>query len=184
MLLRSAGIPHEAMGARVDEDTVKAALISEGATPRDIADTLAELKAQKVANRHPEALVLGSDQVLALKSELFSKADSKGDLVAQLAQLQGQTHILYSAAVLYEGMEPVWRHVGAARMTMRALSHDYIADYVDTFWDEIQYCVGGYRAEAEGIRLFTQIVGDMPTIMGLPLLPLQSYLATRGVISQ
>ena len=181
-LLRQAGIPFEAMPARIDEEMVKASLESEGASPRDVADTLAELKAQRIANRHPETMVLGSDQVLAFQGKCFSKADTPDALKAQLADFQGQTHSLLSAAVIYKDGEPSWRHISTARMTMRTLSPSFIDDYVDTFWPEIQYCVGGYRAEAEGIRLFSSIQGDMPTIMGLPLLPLLAFLNLHGIV--
>ncbi len=63
-LLRMAGVEVEPVPARVDEETVRRALEAEGATPRDVADTLAEMKARKVAEKRPEALVLGCDQVL------------------------------------------------------------------------------------------------------------------------
>ncbi|WP_147126551.1 Maf family protein [Shimia ponticola] len=182
-LLTQAGVPFKAMPARIDEDMVKMSLEAEGATPRDIADTLAELKAQRVANKHPDQMVLGSDQVLAFQGKCLSKAANPNALKEQLAMLQGQTHSLLSAAVIYKDHEPMWRHVGTARMSMRTLSAQFIDDYVETYWSDIQYCVGGYRAEAEGIRLFSSIQGDMPTIMGLPLLPLLAFLALHDTVA-
>ena len=67
-MLRAAGIDIDIQPARVDETSLKAALISEGAIARDIADALAEAKARRVANRNPEAFVLGADQVLTCQS--------------------------------------------------------------------------------------------------------------------
>ena len=64
-LLRNAGLTVSAEAARIDEETIRQSLEAEQAKPREIADTLAELKAEKLANRHPTALVLGCDQVLA-----------------------------------------------------------------------------------------------------------------------
>ena len=181
-LLDHAGIVFEAVPARIDEDMITQSLIADGANPRDVADTLAELKAQKIANKSPDAWVLGSDQVLSLKGQMFSKPGTPEDAKDHLAQLQGQTHVLSSAGVIYEDGKPIWRHVSQARMTMRALSPEFISDYVDTYWDHIRHCVGCYRAESEGIRLFSQIFGDPPTIQGLPLLPLLAFLSVRGMV--
>lgn len=185
-LLHAARIEVEARPARIDEEAVKAAMEAEGALPRDLADTLAELKARKLAEKladtEPGALVLGCDQVLELKRRVFSKPQSPEDARDQLCALRGQTHRLLSAAVLYQNGEPVWRHVGEARLTMRNLSDAYIDDYLARNWDSIRYAVGCYKLEEEGVRLFSAIEGDHFTILGLPMLPLLSYLATRGII--
>jgi septum formation protein len=100
----------------------------------------------------------------------------------QLVDLSGQTHQLLSAAVLYYEGQPIWRHVGVARLTMRQASDAYLDAYLDRTWPAIQHSVGGYQLEAEGIRLFSAIEGDYFTILGLPLLPLLSYLSLRGFI--
>ena len=71
-MLQAAGIAVTALPARVDEESIRLALEAEGALPRDVADTLAEMKARKFADRHPEALVLGCDQVLVLDRKFFS----------------------------------------------------------------------------------------------------------------
>lgn len=182
-LLTQARIPHRALPPRVDEDTAKAALIAEGATPRDIADTLAELKARKLAQNNPTALVLGCDQTLSLATQLFSKPQSETDAITQLTQLQGQTHILHSALVLYDAAQPVWRHIATARMTMRPLSPAFITTYVARYWPAISHSVGGYLIESEGITLFSAIDGEHTGILGLPLPPFISYLASRGFIT-
>jgi septum formation protein len=84
--------------------------------------------------------------------------------------------------VLYDDGQAIWRHVGQARLTMRAFSEDYLDDYLARNWPEIGHSVGAYMLEAEGVRLFDRIEGDYFNILGLPLLPLLSYLATRGFI--
>ena len=181
-LLGNAGIEFVVDTPRVDEAAVKAALVHEGAGPRDVADALAELKASRVAARHPRHWVLGSDQVLSFAGEVMSKPESKDEAMEQLGRLQGQTHQLLSAAVLFEDGQPIWRHVGVARLTMRPLSRDFIREYVDTYWDEIRHCVGAFRIEEEGVRLFSRIDGDYYSILGLPLLELQAFLALRGKV--
>ena len=72
-MLRTAGLLVDAAAPRVDEASIRDALVAEGAHPRDIADTLAEMKARKVAEKRPGDLVLGCDQVLALDRETFAK---------------------------------------------------------------------------------------------------------------
>ncbi len=181
-LLEAAAIPVEALPARVDEDNIRAALEAEGAHPRDIADTLAEAKARKLAARHPERLVLGCDQVLEFDRRVWSKPETPDQALIQLKTLRGQTHRLLSAAVVYDRAQPVWRHVSRADLTMRQVSDRYLQDYVARNWQQIRHSVGAYQLEAEGVRLFSAIEGDYFTILGLPLLPLLDWLGTRGFI--
>ncbi|PJI85871.1 septum formation protein [Yoonia maricola] len=181
-LLRNAGVDFEISVARVDEDAVRASLQAEHASPRDIADTLAELKAQRVATRHSDALVIGCDQVLALDHAIYSKPETPDDAMDQLKSLRGQKHQLLSAAVIYGEGKPLWRHVGVVRLFMRDASDAYLHDYVDRNWDSIQHSVGAYKLEEEGVRLFTRIEGDYFNVLGLPLLELLSYLTLRGTL--
>jgi septum formation protein len=181
-MLRAAGVPHESIPARIDEDATKAALLSEGASPRDIADALAEMKARKLSMKNFGSLVLGCDQVLSFDKRLLSKPEDPEQAHTQLAALRGQTHQLLSAAVLYQDGEPLWRHVGVARLTMRQFSDAYLDDYITRNWDSIRWSVGGYKIEEEGVRLFSNIIGDHFTIQGLPLLELLSYLTLRGTL--
>ncbi len=178
--MQQAGLSATAIPARIDEDAVKSALLADDARPRDIADTLAEIKARKCAQKHPTALVLGCDQVLALGATVFDKPTSPADAISQITRLQGQTHTLFSAVVLYDNAKPVWRHIGQAHLTMRPLTPDFIADYVARNWHSIQHSVGCYKIEEEGRALFSAIEGDDTTIMGLPMPPLMGYLAQRG----
>ncbi len=181
-LLDGAGVSHDVVASRTDEDSVKKALEAEGAPPRDIADTLAEMKARKIAEKGQGGLVIGCDQVLSLKGRVLSKPKTIEDARGQLNALRGETHQLLSAAVIYEDLKPVWRHVGVARLSMRDFSDDYCDDYLARNWDSIRWSVGGYKIEEEGIRLFRMVQGDTFTIQGLPLLELLSYLTLRGTL--
>lgn len=181
-LLRRAGVAFDVVPARIDEAAIKQSLLAERAPPRDIADALAGLKAERIAAKHPDATVIGCDQVLSHAGRLLDKPDSPDTARAQLAALAGEKHQLVSAAVIYEDGGPVWRHIGVVEMQMRPLSSDFIADYVTRNWDSIRQAVGAYKLEEEGARLFTRIHGDYFAVLGLPLLDLLSYLALRGIL--
>ena len=181
-MLRAAAVEFEVVVPRVDEEALKAGLLAEGAPARDIADALAEMKAARVSGRRPEALVLGCDQTLSCDGRLFSKPATPDEAREQLRTLMGRTHRLHSAAVIYQHEEPVWRHVSEARLTMGRLSDEWLDGYLARNWEAVRHSVGGYRVEEEGVRLFTRIDGDHFTILGLPLLPLLSFLTLRGAI--
>lgn len=183
-LLKNAGLDFQVKIARVDEDAIKSALLAERATPRDIADTLAEMKARKISTKFPGAMVIGCDQVLDFKGELLSKPMSQDDAQTQLMALRGEQHMLLSAAVIYQDGEPIWRHVGKVRLRMRDFSDDYITGYIARNWDSIRHSVGAYKLEEEGVRLFSSIDGDYFNVLGMPLLQLLNFLTLRGVIDQ
>lgn len=183
-MLKSAGVSFDVVVARIDEDMVKAALEAEQAKPREIADTLAEMKARKVSDKFPEALVIGCDQVLDLGGAVLSKPDSPEAAITQLKQMRGKRHSLLSAVVICEGGRPIWRHVGQVRMLMRPLTDGCIDEYVARNWESIQHSVGAYKLEEEGMRLFSKVEGEYFCVLGLPLLELLSYLILRGDLQQ
>ena len=182
-MLKAAGIRFDARPARIDEESIRLSLEKEGASGRDLADLLAELKAAKLSDKFPSHMVLGSDQVLDCGGKIFSKAPDLAALAAQLRELRGKTHRLISAAVIVEAGRPVWRHVSEARLTMRDFSDEFLEDYLSRNGEALLSSVGGYQIEAEGVRLFSQIQGDHFTILGMPLVPLLNYLTVRGVIA-
>lgn len=181
-LLSNAGLTFRAQPARIDEAAIKAALLSEKASPRDVADALAEFKARKISEKEPGAVVIGSDQVLDLHGAVLAKLADRQAVADQLWALRGKQHSLLSAVVVYENAKPVWRHVGQVRLKMRDISDSFLEAYIDRNWPGIGDSVGGYKLEEEGIRLFTRIEGDYFTVLGLPLLDLLGFLTQRGVI--
>ena len=179
-MLENAGVSFEVSLPRVDEDAVRQSLLAEGASARDIADALAELKARKVSTRMPGALVLGCDQVLSFDGQIMAKPTSREQAEQQLRQLRGAGHQLLSAAVICEDGQPIWRFVGTVRLQMRDFSDSYLTTYLDRNWPDISNSVGGYKLESEGVRLFNHVDGDYFTVLGMPLLEILSYLTLRG----
>lgn len=183
-MLTNANIPFTVNVARIDEETIKKSLLSEKASPRDIADALAEMKARKISDKHPGTMVIGCDQVLDFKGQILSKPGTEQDAIDQLSALRGNRHQLLSAAVIYENGQPIWRHVGQVRLQMRDVSDGYLRSYVDRNWSSIRHAVGSYKLEEEGVRLFSGIDGDYFNVLGMPLLELINFLTLRGVLEK
>ena len=182
-LLEKSNISFTSIKANIDEDAVKSSLLSENYSPRDIADALAELKASKISLKNQNSLVLGCDQILEFEGNILEKPPSKNSAIQQLMKISGKKHCAYSAAVIFESSQPIWRYVGKADLFLKNNSEEYISDYVNRNWESIKNSVGGYKIEEEGCRLFSKINGDYFSILGMPLLEIINYLCIRGVIN-
>lgn len=183
-LLRAAGVPVGIVRPALDETALKAALRAEGASPREVADALAECKAAKVSAKRPGRLVLGADQVLSIDGEMLDKPADLEEAADHLRRLRGRRHDLLSAAVICEDGRPVWRNVGRARLAMREFSEGFLAGYLAQEGEVLLESVGAYRIEAAGSQLFTRVEGDYFTVLGLPLLEVLGYLRVRGICSE
>jgi septum formation protein len=183
-MLANAGVRVVCEPAAVDEGVVKDAMRGRGEDVDAIASALAELKAAAISARHPDALVIGADSMIACGDTHFDKPADAARAVDQLLGLSGRTHRLLSAAVAMRGGIRVWWKVDAAHLTMRAFDRDFAERYVATIGDAATSSVGAYQLEGLGAQLFTRVEGDFFTVLGLPLLPLLDFLRTQGVIAR
>lgn len=181
-ILRNAGLEVTAHPAAVDEQEMKAALRGEGADAAQAAETLAEMKAVHVAREHPDALVIGADQMLECAGEWFDKPADREAARRTLAALSGRSHALFSGACVVHEARRIWHHTARADLTMRPLSAAFIERYLDAVGEDALGSVGAYRLEGVGAQLFARVSGDLFTILGLPLLPLLDFLRGRGVV--
>jgi septum formation protein len=179
-LLEAAGIPCVAHPASVDERAIEARAGAMAAS--DIALLLAQAKAQEVAARMPERLVLGADQTLSCEGRQFHKPVDAAAAREQLMQLRGRTHTLHSAIAITRGEAVLLRHCSEAHLTMRRFSEDALRDYLGVAGASACQSVGAYQLEGVGIHLFERIEGDHFTILGLPLIPLLDFLRNEGLL--
>lgn len=180
-LLAGAGISVEAVPAGFDERTVQQN--SGLSDPGKIAALLATGKARDVSARYPNRIVVGADQTLALGERLFNKPADADAAAAQIGLLAGQTHVLHSAVSVVKNDSVLFSHVSMARMTMRPLTADQIAAYIDEAGDAVTASVGAYQLERTGVHLFERIEGDHFTILGLPLLSLLAFFRTQNLLT-
>jgi septum formation protein len=183
-MLANAGVDVVCEPAQVDEGIVKDAMRARGEGVDAIASALAELKAAAVSARHPDALVIGADSMIACGDVHFDKPADAGRAVDQLLDLAGRTHRLLSAAVAMRAGVRVWEKLDAAHLTMRPFDRDFAQRYVATIGDAATASVGAYQLEGLGAQLFTRVEGDFFTVLGLPLLPLLDFLRGQGVIAR
>jgi len=182
-MLAAAGIDFSTVVPDLDEDALRAMMPPETASDgRAVAEQLAERKALAVGERHPQALVLGCDQVLVCDGTLFTKAMDADEAGRALRALRGRGHQLISTAVIVKDHEPIWRCTDVATLTMRDFSEAFLEEYLSEEIPDILGSVGCYRIEGRGAQLFARVDGDQFTIRGLPLIPLLAELRARGAL--
>jgi septum formation protein len=173
-LLERLGVPFRAESPGVDEEAFKAMRLS----PRALAERLAEAKARALADRFPEAAILGGDQLACLGDAVLGKPGSREGAVEQLLRLSGRPHQLVTAMAVWCRGE-IHAHTDVATLTMRPLARAEVERYVDA--DDPTDCAGAYKLERRGIALFERIeAADHSAITGLPLIALTTILRDLG----
>jgi septum formation protein len=181
MLLADAGIRFEAVPADIDERAVQKE--SGLSAPGEVASLLARAKALFVSTQHPNRLVVGADQTLALGNRLFSKPAGRMQAAEQLCALAGSTHELHSAFAVARDGKILFADVSVAQMTMRSLADREIEAYLNEAGEAVTTSVGAYQLEGLGVHLFDRIDGDHFTILGLPLLSLLAFLRSEKLLA-
>ncbi|MEM8587067.1 MAG: Maf family protein [Pseudomonadota bacterium] len=182
-MLEAAGLDCVIDPPAVDEDSIKQAMRADGAGPADVAEALAEMKAKQVSRRHPNAMVVGADQMLECGTVWFDKPVDRDHARGHLQALRGKSHRLIASVVVVQNEARQWHFNGSVTLTMRPFSDGFLDDYLDRAGDRVLTSVGAYQLEGIGAQLFNKVDGDYFTVLGLPLLPLLDYLRTRGVLT-
>lgn len=185
-VLEGAGLVFAARPAAVDEAAIKESARAEGLSAGDTALLLADAKAARIAVRAPEALVIGADQMLVCtidgEERWFDKPPDLAAARVQLALLAGRAHRLVTAIVCWRDGARVWQHLAQPRLTMRALSDEFLDAYLALEGERVLSSVGAYRLEGPGVQLFAAVEGEHAAILGVPLLPLLGFLRDHGVL--
>ena len=150
-----------------------------GETPPALARRLARAKASAIATQHPEAWIIGSDQVAALDAQPLGKPETRENALAQLGAMAGREIAFHTAVCLLRGNEPVLEAMDVTRVRFRNLQANEIERYVDA--EQPLDCAGSFKSEGLGIALFEHIESNDPTaLVGLPLIALSRMLREVG----
>jgi septum formation protein len=168
-------VPFLAVAPDVDETP------QPGERPADLALRLALAKARDVARRHPQAVVIGSDQVADLEGEPLGKPGTHERAVAQLRRMRGQTVVFQTAlAVVCEATGFEQSDIAAVRVVFRDLDDGEIEHYLRA--EQPYDCAGSAKSEGLGIALLERIDNDDPTaLVGLPLIRTCHMIRAAGV---
>lgn len=174
-LLARLKIPFEAISPDVDE-TPRA-----GESPPALAERLSIEKARKIASEHPDALVIGSDQLAVYNGGIVGKPHNHERAVAQLREASGRTVTLYTGLALVNATTGAMQsEVIPYRVTFRQLTDRQIESYL--LKEQPYSCAGSVKSEGLGIALLERFDGDDPnTLIGLPLIRLIRMLEHEGV---
>ena len=162
--------------SNVDEDMVKESLLSTKASPEIISKNLAELKANKVSLKNEERIVLGADSVIDLEGELISKPQDRKEALTILRKLNGKEHHLISSVCISKNGSMIWNCTDKAKLKMKNFTEKELEEYLAKISDSALYAYNVYQIEGEGKKLFSEIIGDKDTIMGLPIQKIKEYL--------
>ena len=175
-ILNNNNINCEVMPSNIDEDIFKESLIREKASPEIISKNLSELKANKISNKKPDAIVIGADSVIDLEGEIISKPRSRDEALEILKKLNNKTHYLISSVCISRNGSMIWNYTEKAKLVMKNFAEKDLKDYLNQISDENLYAYNVYQIEGLGKSLFLKIEGDKDTIMGLPIKKIKEYL--------
>jgi septum formation protein len=174
-LLERLRVPFSIESPHVDESPLPSEL------PADLARRLALAKAQAVAARFPDCVVIGSDQVADLDGQPLGKPGTHDRAVAQLRQMRGRT-VIFQTAVAVVCLQSGFcqQALAPVRVTFRALTDEEIESYL--LAEEPYDCAGSAKSEGLGITLLERIDNDDPTaLVGLPLIRTSQMLRAAGI---
>jgi septum formation protein len=178
-MLDQVGLDYKVIPADLEEGAIKASHIG---SVTDLAAKLAAEKALTVSRGNLADWVIGSDSIAVLGDRSFDKPVDREDAARHLRLFSGKLLKLISSAALARQGELVWSFTDEAILSVRELSDEFIADYLDREWPAVSQCVGVFRFEGPGAALFDRVDGSHFTILGMPLLPLLGALRQQGIM--
>ncbi len=149
--------------------------------PKDMVARLAKQKADAIATRHPQSIIVASDQCATLDGKIIGKPGDHQTAVEQLTAASGRTVTFYTSLCVYNaGTNQYQEAVEPFYVYFRELSESQIDNYLKK--EEPYNCAGSFKSEGLGISLFDRLEGNDPnTLIGLPLIQLIRMLETFHV---
>ncbi len=147
-----------------------------GANPKSVSKNLAELKSNKVSIKYPDRLVLGADSVISLNDKIINKPKTREEGLSILKKLNNSLHYLISSICISKNGAMIWHYSETSELKMKNLSLKEINNYLNKIETKTLLDYGVYQVEADGMKLFESIKGDLNSIMGLPIEKLKEYL--------
>lgn len=152
-----------------------------GESPAKLVQRLSETKAKIVAERHPEALIIASDQVAVLDGNILGKPGNHQSALTQLQSQSGKPVLFLTGLALYNAKaQRMQAIVEPFEVLFRDLSLTQIENYLHR--EQPYQCAGSFKSEGLGIALFSELNGQDPnSLIGLPLIRLTAMLAAEGI---
>jgi septum formation protein len=175
-LMRQLGIPFHVDAPLFQES------LDQGLAPELLVRHLALQKAKSLADRHPDALIIGSDQVFVdARGRILGKPGSPEKAMEQLRAMSGRRHTFYTGLVVLESASGDYlADCSTFSVTLRSLSEEQIQYYVRR--ENPVDCAGSFKIEGLGITLMAAMEGeDYSSLVGLPLIRLTDFLLQLGV---
>ena len=175
-LLQKLNLPFVTDSPDIDESK------KENETPEQLVSRLSVEKAKAVGIRHPNALIIGSDQVACNAGEILGKPGTRDKAITQLSNASGKIITFYTGLTLYDTETDTHQTCCELfRVHFRSLNTDQIERYIDA--EQPLNCAGSFKSEGLGISLFKKLEGDDPNaLIGLPLIRLINMLENQGIM--
>ena len=181
-MLVASGLKIKIEPADINEASVKDVCLSEGRNVDYVAALLARKKAELISGRNKEAFVIGADQMLDCGGTWFDKPIDLASAKKTLKAIRGRCHDLVTSVSVVQNEKELWQKTDRATLQVREFSDFFIEQYLQNVGELALTSVGAYQLEGQGAQLFERIEGDYFTILGLPLLPLLSFLRAQNLI--
>lgn len=171
-LMDGLGLPYRTQSPGVDET------VAPHLSAKEAVRELAARKARAVHSRHPDAWVLGADQLVEVAGETLTKPVDRDAARVHLGKLLGHTHDIHTGVCLVGPGGHVEEAVETARLTFHAVTPDELERYLDL--NEWEGCCGSYRVEGAGQALLARLEGDRANVQGLPMVTVVRLLRRAG----
>ncbi|PCI51200.1 MAG: septum formation inhibitor Maf [Moraxellaceae bacterium] len=174
-ILSKLKLPFTAIAADIDESR------QANESSNNLVKRLSIAKAKKIALNHPQHLVIGSDQVVEVNGQIFSKPDNPAQAKEQLKRSSGK-QVIFSTGLALLNTQTGTQHYGCetTTVTFRELAEQQIDHYLEA--EQPFDCAGSFKSEALGILLIDRIESRDPNaLVGLPLMLLVDFLSAEGI---